>query len=118
MNLDFEIKFQNFITESATANVNDRPSQDPEYISTFYTQEDIQKSYPHLTPKEVQELTESTINVNILMSPLNSDFIARDYWRDKAEYERMRRRGSFKGSSLFFVGAAHTLTNIKIKEFG
>jgi hypothetical protein len=49
--------------ESATANVNDRPSQDPEYISTFYTQEDIQKSYPHLTPKEVQELTESTINV-------------------------------------------------------
>jgi hypothetical protein len=45
MNLDFEIKFQNFITESATANVNDRPSQDPEYISTFYTQEDIQKSY-------------------------------------------------------------------------
>jgi hypothetical protein len=33
------------------------------------------------------------------MSPLNSDFIARDYWRDKAEYERMRSSGSFKGSS-------------------
>jgi hypothetical protein len=28
----------------------------------------------------------------------------------------MRRRGSFKGSSLFLVGAAHTLTNIKQAE--
>jgi hypothetical protein len=37
MNLNSEIKFQNFITESATADVNERPSQDPEYINTFYT---------------------------------------------------------------------------------
>jgi hypothetical protein len=33
MNLNSEIKFQNFITESATADVNERPSQDPEYIN-------------------------------------------------------------------------------------
>jgi hypothetical protein len=43
----------------------------------------------------------------MLATTLKADYIGRDYWRDKAEYERMRRRGSFKGSSLFFVGAAH-----------
>ncbi|VVH50848.1 hypothetical protein BPUTSESOX_1087 [uncultured Gammaproteobacteria bacterium] len=116
MNLNSEIKFQNFITESATADVNERPSQDPEYINTFYTQEEMQKSYSHLTPKEAQELTNSTINVKILMTPLNSYFIARDYWRDKEEYERMRSMGSFKGSSIILVGAGHTLTNIRQNE--
>jgi hypothetical protein len=115
MNLNSEIKFQNFITESATADVNERPSQDPEYINTFYTQEEMQKSYSHLTPKEAQELTNSTINVKILMTPLNSYFIARDYWRDKEEYERMRSMGSFKGSSIILVGASSIiLPNISL----
>jgi hypothetical protein len=33
MNLDSEIKFQNFITESVVADVNDRPSKNPKNIS-------------------------------------------------------------------------------------
>jgi hypothetical protein len=48
---------------------------------------------------------DSKINLLMLATTLKADYIGRDYWRDKAEYERMRRRGSFKGSSLFFVGA-------------
>jgi asparagine synthetase A len=53
--LDSEIKFQNFITESVVADVNDRPSKNPKNICTFCTQEEMQKPYPrfpHLTPKE------------------------------------------------------------------
>jgi hypothetical protein len=56
MNLNSEIKFQNFITESVVADVNDRPSKNPKNICTFCTQEEMQKPYPrfpHLTPKEV-----------------------------------------------------------------
>ena len=119
MNLNSEIKFQNFIMESVVADVNDRPIQNLEHIRAFYTQEEIQKPYPHfphLTPKEAQELTESAINIDILATTLNSNFIGRNYWRDKAEYERMRSRGNFKGSSLVLVGALHTITNIRPDE--
>jgi hypothetical protein len=78
MNLNSEIKFQNFIMESVVADVNDRPIQNLEHIRAFYTQEEIQKPYPHfphLTPKEAQELTESAINIDILATTLNSNFI-------------------------------------------
>jgi hypothetical protein len=105
--------------ESVVADVNDRPIQNLEHIRAFYTQEEIQKPYPHfphLTPKEAQELTESAINIDILATTLNSNFIGRNYWRDKAEYERMRSRGNFKGSSLVLVGALHTITNIRPDE--
>jgi hypothetical protein len=71
MNLDSEIKFQNFIMESVASDVNDRPIQNLEYIRAFYTQEEIQKPYPrfpHLTPKEAQELTESSKSLNSLLN--------------------------------------------------
>jgi hypothetical protein len=35
MNLDSEIKFQNFITESVVADVNDRPSKNPKNIPIY-----------------------------------------------------------------------------------
>jgi hypothetical protein len=59
MNLDSEIKFQNFIMESVASDVNDRPIQNLEYIRAFYTQEEIQKPYPrfpHLTPTKYPTL--------------------------------------------------------------
>jgi hypothetical protein len=56
------------------------------------------------------------MSVMMLATTLNTDFIGRDHWRDKEEYERMRKMGSLKGSSLFLVGAAHTLTNIRSNE--
>jgi hypothetical protein len=43
-------------------------------------------------------------------------FSSGDHWRDKAEYERMRSRGSFTGSTLVLVGALHTITNIRPDE--
>jgi hypothetical protein len=47
----------------------------------------------------------------MLAVTLNSDYIGSDYWRDTEEYKRMLKAGSFKGSSLVLVGAAHTLTD-------
>ncbi|VVH67034.1 hypothetical protein BSPLISOX_2237, partial [uncultured Gammaproteobacteria bacterium] len=121
INLNAEIKFQNFIKEGVNAHVNQIPSSDPKAIQSEYAKrkmkDKLQQKYPKLTSEEVTELADSKINLLMLATTLKADYIGRDYWRDKAEYERMRRRGSFKGSSLFFVGAAHTLTNIKIKEF-
>jgi hypothetical protein len=49
------------------------------------------------------------LDVMMLAVTLNSDYIGRDYWRDTEEYKRMLKAGSFKGSSLVLVGAAHTL---------
>jgi hypothetical protein len=55
-----------------------------------------------LSPEKIKALIDSRKDVMMMAATLNSNFIGRDYWRDKAEYERMRRRGSFKGSSDFF----------------
>jgi hypothetical protein len=49
----------------------------------------------------------------MLYNHLKWCYIGRCNWSDTKEYERMQRVGSFKGSSLFLVGAAHTLENIK-----
>jgi hypothetical protein len=48
---------------------------------------------------------------------LFSYYIGRHNWRDTKEYERMQRTESFKGRSLFLVGAAHTLSNVKNTGF-
>jgi hypothetical protein len=55
----------------------------------------------------------------IIVLPLNSVFLKYGYeWRDRREYERMRREGSFEGSSLVLVGAAHVITDhYKILKF-
>jgi hypothetical protein len=79
-------------------------------------QEIIQQIYPHLMPEEVTELVDSTKNVMMLAVTLNPNYIGRCDWSDKEEFERMRRMGSFKGSSLFLVGIAHTLTNTRLTE--
>jgi hypothetical protein len=89
---------------------------DPEIIRTLYQQKTTQALHPKLTSKEVKELIASMTKVMMLAVTLNSYCIGRDYWRDKREYERMRSTGSFNGSSLILVGAAHTLTNIKPTE--
>ncbi|VVH60053.1 hypothetical protein BSPCLSOX_2553 [uncultured Gammaproteobacteria bacterium] len=116
VNLNAEIKFQNFIVESIDTGVDVRPFKDPEIIRTLYQQKTTQALHPKLTSKEVKELIASMTKVMMLAVTLNSYCIGRDYWRDKREYERMRSMGSFNGSSLILVGAAHTLTNIKPTE--
>jgi RHS repeat-associated protein len=120
INLNTEIKFKNFIIESIDAKVGSRPEKNPAIIRIRYgfngIHEAMQKAYPDLSPEKIKALIDSRKDVMMMAATLNSNFIGRDYWRDKAEYERMRRRGSFKGSSLFLVGAAHTLTNIKQAE--
>ncbi len=117
INLNAEIKFQNFIKESVVVDAYKRPEKNPKTIRAKYgskkERKKIRKLYPHLTPAEITELMDSTTNVMMLATTLNSNFIGRDNWCDTEEYERMRRIGSFKGSSLFLVGAAHTLTDTR-----
>ncbi|SSC07285.1 RHS repeat domain-containing protein [bacterium endosymbiont of Bathymodiolus sp. 5 South] len=117
VNLSTEITFQNFIKEAIDANVDERPEKNPEIIQCAgwkrQMQEAVQQDYPHLTPEEVTELADSKTNVLMLAVTHNSYYIGRCNWSDTKEYERMQRVGSFKGSSLFLVGAAHTLENIK-----
>jgi hypothetical protein len=111
------IKFQNFIKESVIVDAYKRPEKNPKTIRAKYgskkERRKIRKLYPHLTPAEITELMDSTTNVMMLATTLNSNFIGRDNWCDTEEYERMRRIGSFKGSSLFLVGVAHTLTDTR-----
>ncbi|CAB5496086.1 hypothetical protein [uncultured Gammaproteobacteria bacterium] len=120
INLSTAIKFQNFIKEGVNAHVNETPSNDPKAIQSKpwqrQMQEIIQQIYPHLMPEEVTELVDSTKNVMMLAVTLNPNYIGRCDWSDKEEFERMRRMGSFKGSSLFLVGIAHTLTNTRLTE--
>ena len=117
INLNTEIKFQNFIKESVVVDAYKRPEKNPKTIRAKYGSKKegrkIRKLYPHLTPAEITELMDSTTNVMMLATTLNSNFIGRDNWCDTEEYERMRRIGSFKGSSLFLVGATHTLTDTR-----
>ena len=116
VNLSSEIKFKNFIIEECTASVEERPCKDPEIIRTLYQQKTIQGLYPKLTFEEVKELIASMTKVMMLAATLDSNYIGRDYWRDRGEYERMRSMGSFKGSSLILVGASHTLTDIGVDK--
>jgi hypothetical protein len=113
VNLSVEIEFQNFIIEEVNADVDERPNKDPKIIQTLYTQKKTQDTYPDLTFEEAKELTASIIKAMMLSATHNSYYIGRHNWRDTKEYERMQRTGSFKGSSLFLVGAAHTLSNVK-----
>ena len=120
INLNTDIKFQNFIIEAVNVKVDARPEKNPKIIRIRYGLKGIQKAmqdeFSDLTLEEITELVDSRMNVMMLAATLNSNFIGRDYWRDKEEYERMRKMGSFKGSSLIVLGAAHTLTNIKRVE--
>ena len=113
INLAAEIEFQNFILENTGANANERPEGTSDGVLARYTEEAIQDLYPQSTPEKTQALTNATVDVQMLATILNADYIGRYQWRDKREYERMRREGSFKGSSLILVGAAHTLTNVR-----
>jgi len=54
--------------------------------------------------------------VMMLTVILNSNYIGRYNWSDTGEYERMRKAGSFKGSSLVLVGAAHTLRDTRKED--
>ncbi|CAC9640288.1 insecticidal toxin complex protein [uncultured Gammaproteobacteria bacterium] len=117
MHLAAEIEFQNLIIENTNAIENERPERTSDGVLARYTKEGIQALYPQLTPEKIQALTSATVNVQMLATFLNADYIGRYKWRDRGEYKRMRRRGSFKGSSLFLVGASHTLTNVKLTEF-
>ncbi len=117
VNLSVEIEFQNFIIEEVNADVDERPNKDPKIIQTLYTQKKTQDTYPDLTFEEAKELTASIIKAMMLSATHNSYYIGRHNWRDTKEYERMQRTGSFKGSSLFLVGAAHTLSNVKNTGF-
>jgi hypothetical protein len=116
INLNTDIKFQNFIIEAVNVKVDARPEKNPKIIRIRYGLKGIQKAmqdeFSDLTLEEITELVDSRMNVMMLAATLNSNFIGRDYWRDKEEYERMRKMGSFKGSSLIVLGAAHTLTNM------
>jgi hypothetical protein len=47
-----------------------------------------------------------------LAATMNAERIGRDHWCDKKEYQRLQ----LEGSSLFLVGAGHTLTNVKRNE--
>jgi hypothetical protein len=38
---------------------------------------------------KIKALIDSRKDVMMIAATLNSNFIGRDYWRDKAEYERM-----------------------------
>jgi hypothetical protein len=70
MNLNSEIKFQNFIMESVVADVNDRPIQNLEHIRAFYTQEEIQKPYPHF-PRSANFIGTSSMtspNISLIIS--------------------------------------------------
>ncbi|SSC07737.1 RHS repeat-associated core domain-containing protein [bacterium endosymbiont of Bathymodiolus sp. 5 South] len=116
VNLNAEIKFQNFIIEAIDASVYAIPFKDPKIIRTLYQQKTTQALYPKLTSEEVKELIASRTKVMMLSATLNSNYIGRDYWRDRREYERMRSMGSFKGSSLFLVGGSHTLTDIGVDK--
>ncbi len=115
INLNAEIKFQNFIKEAIDADVNERPEKNPKIIQSKgwqrQMQEATQQSYSYLTSEEVTKLADSKTNVLMLATTLNANYMGRDCWRDKEEYERMQARESFEGSSLFLVGAAHTLTD-------
>jgi RHS repeat-associated protein len=118
--LNAKIKFQNFIKETCNVGADIRPEKDPDAIRTRprskEQREIIQKQYPELTPRKITKLMDSRVDVMMLAVTLNSDYIGRDYWRDTEEYKRMLKAGSFKGSSLVLVGAAHTLTDIREKE--
>jgi hypothetical protein len=116
INLNAAIKFKNFIKEGTNVGIDARPYKHSETIRAKYTQDFIQILYPKLTSEKIKELAHAKMSVMMLAITLNTDFIGRDHWRDKEEYERMRKMGSLKGSSLFLVGAAHTLTNIRINE--
>jgi RHS repeat-associated protein len=116
INLATEIEFQNFIMENGAAKANERPERTSDGVLARYTQEAIQDLHPHLAPEKIQALTSAIVDVQILATLLNTDYIGRYEWRDRREYERMRREGSFEGSSLVLVGAAHVITDIKFMK--
>jgi hypothetical protein len=47
-----------------------------------YTKEGIQALYPQLTPEKIQALTSATVNVQMLATLLNADYIGRYKWRE------------------------------------
>jgi hypothetical protein len=47
----------------------------------------MQKAYPDLSPEKIKALIDSRKDVMMMAATLNSNFIGRDYWRDKAEYD-------------------------------
>ncbi|CAC9658259.1 hypothetical protein BTURTLESOX_1436 [bacterium endosymbiont of Bathymodiolus sp. 5 South] len=110
--LSTSIEFQNFIQENTNVNINMRPSTHPEIIRAQYTQKKISDKYTDLTPKEAQELGNAKMHVMELAATMNAERIGRDHWCDKKEYQRLQ----LEGSSLFLVGAGHTLTNVKRNE--
>ncbi|VVM25245.1 hypothetical protein BSPWISOXPB_1857 [uncultured Gammaproteobacteria bacterium] len=102
--------------ENGAAKANERPERTSDGVLARYTQEAIQDLHPHLAPEKIQALTSAIVDVQILATLLNTDYIGRYEWRDRREYERMRREGSFEGSSLVLVGAAHVITDIKFMK--
>jgi hypothetical protein len=91
--LTSEIEFQNFIMENGAAKANERPERTSDGVLARYTQEAIQALHPHLAPEKIQALTSAIVDVQILATLLNTDYIGRYEWRDRREYERMRREG-------------------------
>jgi hypothetical protein len=78
LNLNTEIKFQNFIKESVVVDAYKRPEKNPKTIRAKYGSKKegrkIRKLYPHLTPAEITELMDSTTNVIIGARSINDTF--------------------------------------------
>ena len=106
------VEIMNYSKVSCNVGINARPEKDPDAIRAKYRS----KKRGKWIQKEFPGLMDSRVAVMMLTVILNSNYIGRYNWSDTGEYERMRKAGSFKGSSLVLVGAAHTLRDTRKED--